>query len=82
MNLADIQAFLARDWAAVERLKAVFWIQQKRALGPAAALEVSDGLRRFTQSLRPDRPSAAERREDIDTHARVGRALRLAGADR
>lgn len=78
MNEDDLRSYAERDWQSIERAKKSFWIERKRALPPAEALEIAEGLRRHVRSLRPDWPSAAERMADIEVHASVSASLRLA----
>jgi len=72
----DIQAFAGRDWGLVEQAKRRFWSQRKKTLSPGEALAVAEGLRLHVRALRPEWPSAKERAEDLETHARVGASLR------
>ena len=76
MQEADIRAFARRDWAALDRCKARFWAERKRAMTADDALELGDALRLPAQRLRPDWPDAGERAADLTLHARVAEALR------
>jgi len=67
-----------RDWQLVEQVKAEFWLEQKAALTPGAALRLGDELRRYVRAVRPDWPDPAERETDLATHARVSEALQHA----
>ncbi len=78
MNEDDLRSFAARDWRSVERAKERLWVERKKTLSPAEALAVAESLRLHVRSLRPDWPSAAERAEDAEAHARVSANLRLA----
>ncbi len=74
MNPTDIKAY--RDWALVRDLKDRYWAERRRRLAPQEALEIAAGLRQQVRALRPDWPSAADRRSDLETHVRVAAALR------
>jgi hypothetical protein len=76
VNREDIRAFAGRNWGLVEQAKRRFWRERKQTLSPAEALAIADGLRRHVRALRPDWPSAKERAEDLEIHARVAASLR------
>jgi hypothetical protein len=76
MRPEDLTAFARRDWAALERAKADFWVERKRTMSPRETLELADDLRRHTLAMRPDWPDADDRAADIATHHRVSEALR------
>ncbi|HEY6322437.1 MAG TPA: hypothetical protein VJA16_12850 [Thermoanaerobaculia bacterium] len=76
MNREDIEAFAGRDWGLVEQAKRRFWSQRKKTLSPGEALAIAEGLRLHVRALRPDWPSAKERAEDLEAHARVAASLR------
>jgi hypothetical protein len=80
MEPGDLRAYADRRWAAVEILKLEHWTREFAARGPAATLEASHGLWEHMRLLRPDWPSDEERREDLDHHLRLKRAIdRAAG---
>ena len=72
----DLRAYANRDWGAVAELKAQFWAERKSRMSVTEALDLSDALRRQAIAWKPTWPSEADRREDLDTHARVSAALR------
>jgi len=72
----DIKAFAGRNWGLVEQAKRRFWSERKKRLSPAEALAIAEGLRLHVRALRPDWPSAKERAEDLEVHARVAASLR------
>ena len=77
--MADPGSFLAyarRNWAELARLKAEYWAAWKRRHGARGGIRVADELRRQVLAMRPGWPTAAERREDLETHLRVAEALR------
>jgi hypothetical protein len=75
VKVADVQDFLNRDWSLLQQLKADCWIQQKRAITPAAALDLGAELRDYARSVRSDWPSLAERDEDLAAHVRLAGIL-------
>ena len=76
MERADLEAFLNRDWGAIQALKERFWVERKRQLTPDEALRIGDALRQQARALRPDWPSDEERQEDLAHHVRVSALLR------
>ena len=76
MTREDLIRFARRGWAAVAAAKEQHWLRQKRAMSPAEVWQMSDVLRRHARTLNPDWPSQADREADIETHHRVGVALR------
>jgi hypothetical protein len=76
----DLIAFARRDWAAVEEWKRAHWAAEM--LTPEEALCIGDDLRRHVAELRPDWPSADERRTDLATHIRVAESLRRVDTSR
>lgn len=76
MNRDDIRAFAERNWGLVEQAKRRFWSERKKRLSPGEALAIAEGLRLHVRALRPDWPSAQERAEDLEVHARVAASLR------
>lgn len=76
MSSDDVTRFAKRDWPAIDAAKDQDWLRRKQAMSPAQVLQRSDDLRRHAHALRPDWPSRADRIADVETHARVGQALR------
>jgi hypothetical protein len=76
MTKSEVESFLGRDWASVQRLKADFWAEQKQRLTPEEILRVGEELWQTARQLHPDWPSPEDRREDLETHIRVSAALR------
>lgn len=76
MKRDDIKAFAGRDWGFVEQAKRRFWSERKQLLSPGEALAIAEGLRLHVRALRPDWPSAKERGQDLEVHARVAASLR------
>jgi len=72
----DLIRFARRDWATVAAAKEQHWLRQKRAMSPADVWQMSDVMRRYAQALRPDWPTQVDREADIESHHRVGLALR------
>lgn len=82
MNGADVRRFMNRDWNAVERMKARFWIEDDHRLTAAQALALGDDLRRYAQSVRPDWPDPNERAADLAVHLRLTEAFRAVPVNR
>lgn len=78
MRREDLLAFVGRDWAAIEAAKARHWVDRKRRMSAAAALELGASLRRYALALRPDWPDDSDREADRESHRRVSEALRAA----
>ena len=72
----DIAAFAGRDWKAVAACKEAHWLTERRRRGVRWCLEVAEGLRRQVVRQHPAWPTADDRQADLDTHVRVGNALR------
>lgn len=75
LRRTDLVAYLSRDWDRIEESKGAPWARRGGAT-PEHALRLGDDLRRHARMLHPDRPDETERRDDLDCHVRVGRALR------
>lgn len=76
MTPEELRDFATRDWEELARLKTQYWLERKRALGPAEGIRVADQLRRHVRLTRPDWPSAEDREEDLAHHVRLGEMLR------
>jgi hypothetical protein len=72
----DLAAFAARDWKSLAASKEAHWLTERRRRGVGWCFEVADGLRRQVARRSPGWPTAEERQDDLDTHVRVGSALR------
>jgi hypothetical protein len=72
----DIAAFAGRDWTALAASKDAQWLAERRRRGIAWCFRVADDLRRQVLRQQPAWPSTKERLADLDTHVRVGEALR------
>ncbi|MBK6518096.1 MAG: hypothetical protein IPM79_30425 [Polyangiaceae bacterium] len=77
---SSLRAFAGRDWRALAESKEAYWLERKRAEGPAAGVRAAEALLAQVRRARPDWPSEAEREEDRRMHlfvaevtARVGR---------
>jgi hypothetical protein len=82
MKTSDVVLFARRDWQLLSDLKADYWAAFKAEHGAAAAIRVSDELRRHTQQQHPGWPTEEDRRQDLETHARVSAALQRVAASR
>lgn len=77
MRAEDLRELAGRDWNSVEELKGSYWATRKASMTPAEALTMGDDLRCYAREVRPDWPSESERAEDLESHERVSRGLRL-----
>jgi hypothetical protein len=71
----DARAYVERGWAAAERLKQEHWAREFRERGPEATLEAARALREHMRLVNPDWPSESERRDDLDHHIALKRAI-------
>lgn len=76
VDAADIRAFVQRDWQRIGEYKARAWEPVKSAQGATAAVLAAESLRLAARELTPDWPSELDRQADLESHARVGCALR------
>ncbi|HEX2798474.1 MAG TPA: hypothetical protein VHQ44_02275 [Thermoanaerobaculia bacterium] len=82
MEASDIARFARRDWSVLAELKADYWASMKARQGAGGGLLIADELRQHAQRVHPDWPFEEDRREDLETHIRVGAALRSVHAVR
>ncbi len=82
MKPSEIRDYLRRDWALVREHKDRYWSERKRSLTPGAALSIGDGLREHVRNLRPEWPDEAERKADLQVHARVSESLHCVHSSR
>lgn len=82
MEASDLARFAQRDWSVLAELKADYWVSMKAREGAGEGLLIADELRRHALRLHPDWPSEEDRQEDLETHIRVGAALRSVQAVR
>ena len=82
MKTSDVVRFARRDWQLLSDLKADYWAAFKVEHGVAAAIRVSDELRRHAQQQHPGWPTEEDRRQDLEAHARVSAALQRVAASR
>jgi hypothetical protein len=76
MKDSDIREYATRDWTIAENLKLEYWSSRKRTMTPAEAIAISEELRRYVESVRPDFPRDESREADLEVHRRVSEALR------
>jgi hypothetical protein len=72
----DIAAFVRRDWRTAAASKKAQWLEERRRRGVAWCFRLADDLRGQVARQQPTWPTAAERQADLDSHVRVGEALR------
>lgn len=63
----ELRAFASRDWASPERSAR----QARAALSPAEKSRLAVALYESAKKTRPDWPTDADRKADLDTHLRV-----------
>ena len=81
MKPEDLRAYARRAWHVAERLKQEHWAREVVEHGPRATFEASQALWEHMRALRPDWPSADERREDLAHHIALKHLIdRAAGA--
>ena len=61
-----LRRMLDRDWTALREDKLASW----RARTPLERMEAGAALRSHVQRVRPDWPTPADRREDLEHHVR------------
>ena len=76
MRPSDAEAYLRRDWRAIEDAKLAFWADQATAGSPAARLSSASRWNAYLRSVQPGYPDAADRAEDLAMHVELGRRLR------
>jgi hypothetical protein len=83
MDPEHAQAFLRRPWDTLVALDREHWACEFARRGPTATLEISRLLWEHMRRVRPDWPSDAERREDLNHHialkGAIDRAARALG---
>lgn len=75
MDPDALRAFARRDWAEVERLDRAHWAATYRRLGPQVGFRAAAALAAFARRARPDWPSAADRRRDLEHHVALKRRI-------
>lgn len=75
MRTEDIRAFLDRDWQRIDALKRSRWRERRARLGPIEGFRVAGELYAHVRRTRPDWPSAASRRADLDHHVALSERL-------
>ena len=80
LNMADLRAYARRAWHLAAAAKRAHWARELAGPGPLATFEASESLREHMCRVRPDWPSERERREDLEHHIALKRAIdRAAG---
>lgn len=75
MDAKHVRAYVERDWAAVEARKQAHWAREHAERGPEATLAASAALFEHMRLVRPDWPTAQERRADLEHHLALKRAI-------
>ena len=71
MDRSDLKAYLERAWRTAEALKRVHWAREFAARGPEATIQAAHALFQHMRLVRPDWPSADQRREDFAHHVEL-----------
>ncbi len=82
MITRGIREFVSRDWLAVREAKDAYWGERISRLGPVEGLRIGDELRRQALLQNPAWPSAADRRQDVQSHARLSKLFQRADSAR
>jgi hypothetical protein len=72
----DLVRFARRPWSVIAAAKDQHWLRRKRALSTADVWHLGAALRSHARTVRPEGPSLSDRVADVETHQRVGKALR------
>jgi hypothetical protein len=67
----DIQAFVDRDWEAVQASKSAYWADRFRQDGWRPAWTAADALWIDVRRVQPDYPSADDRDRDLADHLKL-----------
>ena len=73
---SKVQAYLQRDWGALEKASHSFWRKRLRKLGPPEGIRVADELWRQARAQHPNWPDQATRQEDLEAHVRLSEIFR------
>lgn len=73
--LEDLRRFAGRDWERLAAMKQQAWLARKHELGAASSLREAASLYAWARTVRPDWPSAEDRRLDLESHQRLNRLL-------
>ena len=80
VNRHDVEAFVHRDWAAVQDSKSAYWVDRFRQDGWRPAWMAADALWLDVRRAQPDYPTAVDRDRDLADHltlrANLDRAAR------
>ena len=71
MNRLDVEAFVHRDWQAVQASKAAYWAEQFRDHGWRPAWMAADALWLDVRRAQPHYPSAEDRDRDLADHLKL-----------
>ncbi len=80
MKRDDLIAYARRDWSVLSDVKREFQRVRRATLGGAVNFGIVDGLRAQVHAQRPDYPTEADRRADLEAHILLADRLRRAPA--
>ncbi len=75
MNRRDVEAFVHRDWVAIQDSKSAYWVERFQGDGWRPAWMAADALWLDVRRAQPDYPSAADRDRDLADHLKLRAAL-------
>jgi hypothetical protein len=76
MRPEDLRAYARRDWNRLAALKRARWRQRRKQLGAKEGFRLAGVLYEHVRCARPDWPSRASRRSDLDHHIALSERLR------
>ena len=65
---ANLSEYAARDWQIIEDQDRLHWLREYQQHGPVATMRASMALWEHFRQVRPEWPTAQDRREDLDHH--------------
>ena len=71
-----IREFVSRDWQRIRDNKDAYWQERVARLGPLEAWRIADELRRQARDQQPGWPDAADRANDLASHAHLAQLFR------
>ena len=76
---SQVQAYLQRNWEALEKASHVFWRKRLQELGPAEGIRVADELWRQARAQHPNWPDQTARQKDLEAHVRLSEIFQKIG---
>lgn len=76
MRPDHIRAYVRRDWNRIAALKRARWRRRRQRLGASEGFRIGGALYEHARLTRPQWPSPASRRDDLDHHIELTDRLR------